>query len=325
MPKKLKDLLINRVDLVDKGDNPEANITLFKRDDSDGGGDDVNSDIFLSASNSGVEKLFNVFKNLFYKEGVKDSMPKFDVKGFAKEHADEKLLDRVNKLSDDQVQKIASAMEAIDEDNRSSLVLGYEVDKREQEALIESLKKEEETEEEKARRLKMEEEEEEKRKANKSIPDDVLKSLSPEVRAIVEKSQQDAKEANELAKKLQMEKLEGEYIAKAKAFDAVVTQPDKVGPILKRIADVSKEDYEVIEAVLKAANEAVSKNNVIMKEFGASGEQGGGDVWTQIERKADDLMKSDNALTKETAIAKVMDSDPVLYKRYQEELYGEVQ
>lgn len=37
MPKKLKNLVINRVDLVDAGDNPEAFITLFKRKEEEGG------------------------------------------------------------------------------------------------------------------------------------------------------------------------------------------------------------------------------------------------------------------------------------------------
>ncbi len=53
---------------------------------------------------------------------------------------------------------------------------------------------------------------------------------------------------------------------------SIVTVPDKVGPVLKRIADNSQEDFQAIEAVLKAANALLEENNLLLKEVGAAGE-----------------------------------------------------
>ncbi len=322
MPKRLKDLLINRVDLVDKGDNPGASIALFKRDDTNDGGDDIDSNLFLSASDKGVEKLFQMFKNLFHKEGVKDSMPKFDVKKFAKEHGDEQLQDRVVKLSDEQLTAIAEAMEKLEEETRTPLILGYEVDKQEMAAQLAAAtaKQDEDDDDEE------DEEEVERRRreaANKRIPEDVWKNLSPEVRKVIEDSQKEAKEAVDLAKRLEQEKLEGEFVTKAKQFSKVVTKPEQLGPVLKRIADHSKEDYQVIEAVLKAAEEMATRADLLYKELGSGADLGGGDAWDRIEKKAEEIKKHQPEITKEAAIQKAINENPALYTEYQKELYGE--
>jgi len=321
MPKRLKDLLINRVDLVDKGDNPGASIALFKRDQDSDGGDVQDSNIFLSATDSGVERLLEVFKKLFHKEGVKHSMP-FDVKKFAQEHADEQLQKQVEELSDEQLAEVGKVMESLEEDQRTALILGYEATKQAMQSKIDSLLKQDEDDDDD------EDEDEDDNTVNnaaKGIPQDVLKQLPEDVRKVIEDNQKKTDEAIGLAKKLQQEKLEGEYVAKAKKFPSVVAKAEELGPVLKRIADNSANDYKVIEAVLKAAEERISRNDQIFKELGAAGEEGGGDAWDKIEKEAEEIRKADPNLTKEMAIEKAMSSNSKLYSEYQKELHGEVQ
>jgi len=322
VPRKLKDLLIDRVDLVDKGDNPGASVALFKRDGDDGErGDnsDYGDNVTLTADNGGLEKLFDMFRKLFSKEGVNDNMPQFDVKKFAEQHADEQLQKRVGELTGEQIEAIAKAMESLDENSHTPLILSYEVEKQEREAAIEALKQangDDDDDED-------DDDEDEDEEFQNRIPDEVWKNMPESVRKVVEESQREAKEANELAKRLEQQQLENAYITKAKQnFPTVITKADEVGPVLKRIADTSKQDYEVIEAVLKAAEEMVSKNSQILKELGGSGEYDGGDAWAKIDREAKELMKHDSSMSEAQAVKRVMKMRPELYQEYQKEAQG---
>lgn len=338
MPKRLKDLLIDRVDLVDKGDNPGASIALFKRNGNNKGGEEsVGDDIFLSASNTGVEKLFNMFKGIFTKEGVKDNMP-FDVKKFIGESGDKDLQQRVDQLSEEQVKTINENLGSLSEDARTELAVVYELDKLEKDAEIQSLKDQLEASKAEGGNNNNnnnnnnddddddDDEEENRRNFQNRVPENVLKGLPEDVRKMVEDSQKEAQEAISMVRKLEEQKLIGEYVTKAKDFDKVIGEPDKVGAILKSIADKSEDDYKVIEAVLKAANERITRNDKIMQELGAGGDEGtAGDAWSKIEAQAKELVKNSPDLTIEQAIQKVMKDDPSLYKEYQKELQGEVQ
>jgi len=338
MPVKLTNLVINRVDLVDKGDNPKANITLFKRKEEHTLGGDKQKSIAITGVES-VDKFLSMFKGLFQKEGVKQGMT-FNLSTFVKglEVTQRATVEkRIEALSDSAKEAISKNMEYLDEEARSFTVLEQEVAKQELIAQIATLtakveelaksdakkgtkkgprKQEEEGEEEEEEEevdpaAEEEEEEEEEMRRMKRLPESVRKLL--------ETSKKEAKEAMDLVKKLQDEKLDSEYIAKAKQFPTVITAPDQVGVVLKRIAIASKDDYQVIEAVLKVAEEMVSRNNVILKEFGVQGGDAAGGSWTKIEKKAQEYMKGDAKMTKEQAVAKVMRDEPKLYAEYQRE------
>jgi len=290
MPKKLTQLLIDRVDLVDKGDNPEATIALYKRKEESSN---------ASSSNSDQKGDTN----------VTDAM--------------KKLLEQV---PDELRAKLEKQMSAEEEARRKKQAQEEEEEKKRkqaQEEEEEARKKQEEEEEEEEARKKQEEEEEEKKKKADQKPedDDVMKKLPVELRKRVEAAEAKAKTAEALAKRLQDESREKEYIAKAAAFTSLPTTADDLGPILKRVADSSPEDYKKIEAVLKAANERIAKNDLLTTELGRAGKiDAGGNAWQKVEAAAAELQKTDSSLTKEIAIAKVLMSNPALHKQYHEEI-----
>ena len=317
MPKRLKNLILNRVDLVDKGDNPEAHIQLFKRKEEKDEEDISGMQLFADAA--GVEKLFTLFKNLFQKEGVKENMP-FNIKKFLDgldKDVKTPLEERLSKLSTERVETIEKNMAELEEELHSALILTYELDKQEREVEIETLKAEEEEEEENDTDKEEDEDEDEDM-------DKVLKGLPKSVRKLVEASMKDAEAATKLVKKMEEETLIQKYITKATQYPTVVTSPDKLGPVLKKVADISKEDCAYIEAILKTAEEMIVRNNTILKQIGSDGDQGVGTAWGEIEEKAKNMVKADPSMTQAQAIKRVMKEEPQLYKRYQQELQEEV-
>ena len=285
MAKKLKKLLIDRVDLVTAGDNPEAWVSLYKRKDTEGGDNEGLESI--------IDKVLKCLESLFSKKKGDDPVS-FDIKKF---------------------------LEELPEDQRTPLEKEF--------AKITDLEKKLQEKEETLGELSKKVEELEKGAKGGdngagSGEEDVLKSLPEAVRKMVEDSQKRAEEAEKVAKMVQEKALNEEYIAKAKGFQNLSLKAEDFGPVLKRVAAIGAEDYAKIEAVLKAADEMISKNNLLMKEIGSSSGQTGGDAWAKIEAKAQEIVtKSTDGLTKEQAITKVLRDCPDLYAEYQKEL-GEV-
>jgi len=288
VPKKLKGLLIDRVDLVTAGDNPDARVSLFKHKDPEGG---EHVDTIISKALKGLEEILNKWK------GGSEDMP-FDIKKFL-----EGLPEEQRKPLEKELNKVSAMEKDLAEKDTSIKTLTERV-----EELEKTQKPGDGTDD-----------------GNGAGDDDVLKGLPEAVRKMVEDSQKRAEEAEKIAKQVQDEALTREYVTKAQAFTNLTMDVEKVGPVLKRIASASAEDYAEVEAILKAANELVSKNTLIMKELGSGSSDAGGDAWAKIEAQAQELVtKSADGLTKEQAILKVLRDNPDLYTEYQKEL-GEVQ
>jgi hypothetical protein len=144
-------------------------------------------------------------------------------------------------------------------------------------------------------------------------PEDVLKGLSPEARAIVEKAQKDAADAvakAEASEKIAKEEREArilkEYQEKAGEFVALAIDPVKDAPVLKAIHEkLSKEDAaRVME----------------LKELGADGTSGAGSsAYAEIETLAKAKISKGEAKTMPEAIEAVSKEKPELYQKYQEE------
>ena len=166
--------------------------------------------------------------------------------------------------------------------------------------------------------------EELKKGSNETNPEDILKKLDGDTKALVEGLMKKAEASDKLAQEAitkanqeRDERITKEYIAKASTFKALPLEPAKFGLVLKAFGEYNKELYTQLDAVLKAADELVSKGK-IMGEFGTSHEGETG-VWTEIEKRAEGLVKNGVCVTKEQAISKVMTDDPALYKQYREE------
>lgn len=155
-------------------------------------------------------------------------------------------------------------------------------------------------------------EEEEMEKEEMEKPEDVKKSDEVEVKkseevVTLEKALHDAKE--EVAKaKAELEKINEEkevavYVAKAKSFDKLGIEADKFGKLLREIAKSNKEGYQLLETVLTKANQ--NMNEVDFEEIGKKGETESVEPMTMIEKKAEEIAKSDN-VSKQKAMAQFL-------------------
>ena len=145
-----------------------------------------------------------------------------------------------------------------------------------------------------------------------------LSGVPKEQRAIVEALWKQAERADQLAKELREEKelrIRKEFEERAKQFDNLPISAEELGRILQAFHEKAKEEYDKIERLLRAVNEALEQSE-ILKEFGSSYNGSSGGAWTKIEKLAQGLIQKDANLTKEKAISIVLEANPQLYAEY---------
>lgn len=144
----------------------------------------------------------------------------------------------------------------------------------------------------------------------KAIEDALLEKADPALRAFIEKSRAEAREAQEIAKAERDARLDTVYIAKAAALPHVGQDPSTFGPLLRRVHEtLSKEDAEALDQILKAADAQIAEGS-LFKTFG----NGGATVTsTQVESLAADIRKTDPTMSREQAIAKAYEANPDLF------------
>lgn len=123
--------------------------------------------------------------------------------------------------------------------------------------------------------------------------------LSPLVREALEKAEKRAEDADariekaeKLAKAERDERVTRDFVAKAEEIPLVAGDAAEFGPVLKRASEsLSKEDFDLLNQRLAAANEQISKS-ALFKQMGsdADGERGSGDG--DLARKAEEIQKS---------------------------------
>lgn len=146
--------------------------------------------------------------------------------------------------------------------------------------------------------------------------------------ANISKAKADAEEQAEIAKALQSEVTElkkrvaqteeeranASWIAKVRAFDGVIDNPDEFGPKLRAIADFDEELATSVEKALALATERANVSSL----FGEAGHNL--PAPTEVEEQANAIAKSareaDPKLTEEEALAAVFESNPALYDEY---------
>lgn len=248
---KLKNLLIDRVDLVDKGANPEARILLFKRDDSAGEYSGV------AAESSKERNLLKsawelIAKHLGFSDEKKsvgefvvdiDVRPEIDGAGITKsdEGGDVKMPEQTANLDE--------------------LLNG--VDEKIREAVKAALAKRDEELETLRQRV------DELSKKDEDKSDDINKADLPEpVRKRLEVLEKRAKEAEEIAKAEREARIKAEIRKRAENY-VNVAKADDIADVIYKAQSVSAEFAEKLEAILKAANERIEKG-ALFKELGTS-------------------------------------------------------
>jgi hypothetical protein len=163
--------------------------------------------------------------------------------------------------------------------------------------------------------------------------DDVLKTLDPVVKKMFDEmetrltaSEARATAAEVVAKKLMDDGVEKTYVAKAASYDKLGVNVEEFGKVMKTIAEKAPETIEKIDAVLKAANEAVAKGNLFV-ETGSSrqGGAGNGTSWAKIQAAAvASVAKSGEKMTDAQAVTKYLDTaeGKAMYEEYMKERGG---
>src|SRR5690606_25156066 len=145
-----------------------------------------------------------------------------------------------------------------------------------------------------------------------------LSGVPKEQRAIVEALWKQAERADQLAKELREEKelrIRKEFEERAKQFDNLPISAEELGRILQAFHEKAKEEYDKIERLLRAVNEALAQSE-ILNELGSPYNGTSGGAWTKIEKLAQGLIQKDANLTKEKAISIVLEPKPQLYAEY---------
>jgi hypothetical protein len=161
-----------------------------------------------------------------------------------------------------------------------------------------------------------EDDEEETDDGDSEDEDDVQKVLAkadPSVRRLIEKMQSDTASALSKAQAAADALLDKEMLSKAAALKNIPGTPEEKAALLKEAYAVSDEFGKRYEQQQKAANAMLDEAHD--KGFAPIGKDAPGDltVGSEVEKKAEVIMKADPTLTREQAITKVYEDNPSLY------------
>ena len=152
---------------------------------------------------------------------------------------------------------------------------------------------------------------------------EALEKLDPGVRALLEKALEErdqatvkADQALSMAKELKDEKVLKEYVEKAEDLPHLPIEPLKFGPVMKALGEAHPAEFAEVYRVLKAVDAIVEKS-ALFSEIGKAGQ--GNSAEAQIYAKARAMVAKDGDLTFEEAVERVMDLEPELYQKAEEE------
>lgn len=156
-----------------------------------------------------------------------------------------------------------------------------------------------------------------------------LSGIPADMRPVIEALWKEHETAVAKAKQLEAtlkaerdERLTKEFVEKAAALKSLPMNPAEMGPVFKKLAEAAPKEWAAVEGVLKAANEQLAKS-ALFHEFGTAGGAASGSAWGRVVQMADQMVrKAENGLTREQAIAKVLEQHPDLYTEYLEERSG---
>lgn len=141
----------------------------------------------------------------------------------------------------------------------------------------------------------------------------------------IAKAESEAAEASQIAKAERDARVTREFVTKAEQYGALPgVNAETFGPVLKSASEkLTKDESDALETVLKAANEAISKSE-LMKEQGRGGrtEAAADSARAEVSKRAADLKKSDSSLSDYAAEQAVLKADPELAQRQVAEARG---
>ena len=134
------------------------------------------------------------------------------------------------------------------------------------------------------------------------------KTLHPEVKKALQEAETAKKELEELKKSLELKEVEGI----AKQYEIIGKSTEELAP---KLYELKKSNEQAYHDYITMLDEMVSMTQAsgIFKEYG-SGRAGAGSQKQQAEQKIQELMKSDTAMTYEQAFTRVCEENTELKK-----------
>lgn len=144
----------------------------------------------------------------------------------------------------------------------------------------------------------------------------MLKSVPEPVREMLEKARAEADEVKAELQAAKDAEADRAFIAKAAGWEHLALEADKIGPMLRVLADANPELEEMIAKALETAN-SQNEAGAIFEEIGkATGETEAPDAWAVIQSRANELVEQGRTTSLAKAIAIVADEDQALYDTY---------
>jgi hypothetical protein len=168
-----------------------------------------------------------------------------------------------------------------------------------------------ESDEDYKKRMKKMEDEAEAQKKKPMAKSAELEAVEKAV--VVEKARAD--EAIALLQKERDERADADAIAKAKNWNNLPLDAEKVGPALRRLSQIDEELTKGIESILDAVNTQAKTSN-LFAEIGKSVDSSATDAYDRLTALAKAAVESGVAPTMETAMADVALANTDLYKQY---------
>lgn len=286
MAKKLTNLKITKVSLVDEGACSAAHITLFKQ------------------KKGGSEMTFEEMMESLSEEQQAIIKAKFD--------AQNEELEKAKEECSEKEQELEEAKKAFSEKEE-------ELEKVKQEKKDLETKASETEEEEEADLAVEADSEDGVTKAKKELTEEeILKNVDPAVREMIQKAKSEAEVHKQAVLKMKEEKEIAEVTEIAKSLSGVGTEETQMVSMLRKAKSLDVELYAEVLKALQVANNIIADSE-LLKEKGQSFAGNDVDAWSKVDAKADEIAKT-RGVSKAKATNIVIDEFPELYQAYLDSL-----
>ncbi len=148
----------------------------------------------------------------------------------------------------------------------------------------------------------------------KSAEEDILKSLPPAARALVEATRSQAAVIEKRAGEIER----AERIAKAK--EDGIQKPDEIADLISKIAKgvAGQAEADAVYAILKG-NSAALRDAALFRPVGSSGATATTGAMGEIATRVAKLRSEKPTMSEAVAMDAVLSADPGLYQRYRQE------
>ena len=289
MAKKLTNLKITKVSLVDEGACSAAHITLFKH--KKGGSEEMT---FEEMMNSLTEEQQAVIK------------AKFD--------AQNEELEEAKKAFSEKEEELEEAKKAFSEKEEE-----LEKVKQEKKDLeTKASETEEEDDDEDTLAIEVNSEDGVTKAKKELTEEEILKNVDPAVREMIQKAKNEAEVHKQAVLKMKEESEIAEVTEIAKSLSGVGTEETQMVSMLRKAKSLDGELYAEVLKALQIANNIIADSE-LLKEKGQAGDKAGVDAWAQVDAKAEEIAKT-RGVSKAKATNIVIDEFPQLYQAYLDSL-----